>query len=106
MASKSKVVKFRPAGKNDNIKVVGMDINTIVEKEKFVLKSAQKGIEILSTDLTENLSIKAYNGEPVQNKTKTANFEAKKSQIEARKKTTNIDEYKKSKQKDSGREIG
>lgn len=99
MANKSKVVKFRPAGKNDNIKVVGTDINTIVEMEKFVLKAAEKGIEILSTDLTEELSIKAYNGEPVQNKTKTANFEAKK-------KTTNIDEYKKSKQKDSGREIG
>lgn len=106
MANKSKVVKFRPAGKNDNFKVVGTDINTIIEKEKFELKVAEKGVEILSTDLTENLSIKAYNNEPVQNKPKTVNFEAKKSQIEARKKTTNIEEYKKSKQKDSGREIG
>ncbi len=106
MANKSKVVKFRPAGKNDNFKVVGTDINTIIEKEKFELKASKKGVEILSTEITENLSIKAYDNELVQNKTKTVNFEDKKSQIEARKKTTDINEYKKSRQKDSGREIG
>lgn len=104
--AKSKVVKFSPAGKDENIKVVGMDINTIIEKEKFVLKAAERGVEILSTDLTENLSIKAHDGYPVQNNSNTVNFEAKKAQIESRKKTTDINEYKKSKQKDEGREIG
>lgn len=78
MANKSKVVKFRPAGKDDNFIVVGTDINTIIEKEKFVLKASEKGvkIEILSTDLDKGVSMKAYDNET------------------------------KSKQKDSGREIG
>lgn len=99
MASKSKVVKFRPAGKNDDFKVVGTDINTIIEKEKFELKASKKGIEILSTEITENLSIKAYDNAIAQNKTKNVNIEAKK-------KTTDINEYNRRKQKDTGREIG
>jgi len=108
MASKSKVVKFKPAGMNDNFTVVGTDINTIIEKEKFELKAAEKGvrIEALSTELTENLSIKAYDNEPGQAKTDIVNFESRKAQKEVKKKTTDINEYKKSKQKDSGREIG
>ena len=99
MASKSKVVKFRPAGKNDDFKVVGTDINTIIEKEKFELKASKKGIEILSTEITENLSIKAYDNAIAQNETKNVNIEAKK-------KTTDINEYNRRKQKDTGREIG
>lgn len=108
MANKSKVVKFRPAGKNDNFIVVGTDINTIIEKEKFELKASEKGVKIeaLSTELTENLSIKAYDNETVQTKADIINLDSRKAQKEAKNKTTNIDEYRKSKQKDSGREIG
>lgn len=64
MANKSKVIKFKPAGKNDNFIIVGTDINTIIEKEKFELKASEKGvkIEVLSLELTEGLSIKAYDG--------------------------------------------
>ncbi len=108
MASKSKVVKFRPAGKNDNFIVVGTDVNTIIEKEKFELKAAEKGvrIEALSTELTQDLSIKAYDNEIVQAKADIINLDSRKAQKEAKKKTTDINEYKRSKQKDSGREIG
>lgn len=102
--AKSKVVKFSPAGKNDEFIIVGTDINTIIEKEKFELKAAEKGIRIeaLSTALEKDLSIKAYDG----GNPNTVNFDTKKAQIEAKKKTTDINEYKKSKQKDEGREIG
>ena len=108
MANKSNVVKFRPAGNKDNFIVVGTDINTIIEKEKFELKASEKGvrIEALSTELKENLSIKAYDNEVVQSKTDIINLESRKAQKEAKRKTTDINEYKKNKQKDSSREIG
>lgn len=117
MASKSKVVKFRPAGKNDNFIIVGTDINTIIEKEKFELKAAKKGVEILSTEITEKLSIKVYDNEPVQAKVNTAKsknknadiveFKDKKQKIETRNKTTDINEHKRAKQqKDEDRDIG
>ncbi len=57
------IVKFRPAGKDDTFTIVGTDINNIVEKERFVMKASQKGVkmEALSTELTENMVIKAEN---------------------------------------------
>ncbi len=66
MANKSKDVKTRPAGINDNFEIAVMDIDHIVENEKTVLKA--KGIKIpnLSTDLQQGMSIKAYDGGKVQ----------------------------------------
>ncbi len=32
---KSKIIKYRPAGKNDTFTIVGTDINNIVEKRKI-----------------------------------------------------------------------
>ncbi len=55
------IVKFRPAGKDDTFTIVGTDINNIVERERYVMKTSQKGVkmEALSTELTENMIIKA-----------------------------------------------
>lgn len=63
MANKSKDVKTRPAGINDNFEIAVMDINHVVENKKTVLK-ANKGVKIpnLSTDLQQGMSIKAYEG--------------------------------------------
>lgn len=64
MAKKqNNIVKFRPAGKDDTFTIVGTDINNIVERERFVMKASQKGVkmEVLSTELTENMVIKAEN---------------------------------------------
>ena len=104
MANKSKVVKFKPAGKDDKFTIVGTDINTIVEKEKFELKSSEKGVKIvdLSIHLDKGSTLKAYDG----GKPNIVDFDSKRDKIEARNKTTNIEEYKKSKQKSSDREIG
>ena len=38
MANKSNDVKGSPAGINDNIEIAVMDINNVVENNKFVLK--------------------------------------------------------------------
>ena len=66
MANKSKDVKTRPAGINDNFEIAVMDIDHIVENEKTVLKA--KGIKRpnLSTDWQQGMSIKAYDGGKVQ----------------------------------------
>ena len=66
MVNKSKDVKTRPAGINDNFEIAVMDIDHIVENEKTVLKA--KGIKIpnLSTELQQGMSIKAYEGGKAQ----------------------------------------
>lgn len=62
MANKSKAVKFNPAGKADNFKIVATDINNIIENERFEMKVATKGVQVepLSIELEEGVSIKAY----------------------------------------------
>ena len=105
MANKSKVVKFKPAGKDDDFAIfTGFDLTAVPENEKFELKTAKKGVErgILSTELKEGSTLKAYDG----GKPNIVDFDSKRDKIEARNKTTNIEEYKKSKQKSSDREIG
>ncbi len=66
MANKSKDVKTRPAGINDNIEIAVMDINNVVENNKTVLRA--KGIKIpdLSTELKQGMVIKAYDGGKAQ----------------------------------------
>ena len=57
--------KVRPAGKNDNFTIVGMDINNVFNKDKKLeLKTSKKGVKVeaLSTELSENVTIKAYDG--------------------------------------------
>ena len=64
MADKSKDVKSNPAGLNDDIEVVATDINSIIEKGKDTLKTGN-GVTVRtakSTDLSEGMSIKAYDG--------------------------------------------
>ena len=63
MANKSKDVKMSPAGENDKISFRGLEFSNVIEKEKFETKTSRKGvkIEILSTELTENMTIKAQN---------------------------------------------
>lgn len=62
MAIKSKDVKTRPAGVNDNFEIAVMDINNVVENNKPVLKARGLKIPNLSTELEQGMSIKAYNG--------------------------------------------
>ena len=65
MANKSKDVKSRPAGINDNFDVVAADINNVVDKnsERMTLESTRSArIPVLSTQLQEGISIKAYDG--------------------------------------------
>ena len=98
MAKKeTNIVKFRPAGKNDTFIIVGTDINNIVEKEQFVMKASEKGVkmEVLSTELTEDMVIRAENTENV------INFTDRKSKMEAKKKIVNFE----SKKAQDGREI-
>ncbi len=114
MANKSKIIKFmegrervisHPAGKDDKCTAVGMDVNVVIEKERYELKAAEKGVEVeifLSTELKEGSTLKAYDG----GKPNIVDFDSKRDKIEARNKTTNVEEYKKSKQKSSDREIG
>ncbi len=69
MANKSKDVKNRPAGINDNFEIAVMDINNVVEKEnrRPVLKvNGSVKIPNLSTDLQQGMSIKAYDGGKTQ----------------------------------------
>ena len=69
MANKSKDVKTRPAGINDNFEIAIMDINNVLEKEnkKNVLKvNGSVKIPNLSTDLQQGMSIKAYDGGKMQ----------------------------------------
>lgn len=117
MANIKKDVKTNPAGEKDKFSIVGTDINNIIEKERFEMKAAEKGvrIEVLSTELTENMSIKAENDTIVdfekrrqqpQFNEKLISFEERKQQIEAKKKTINIEEYKKRKQNNADIEIG
>lgn len=105
MANKSKDVKTTPMGINDNFIINGVDFSNIIEKEKFEMKAAQKGvkIEVLSTELTEDMTIKAQDDTAVdfekrrqqpQNNPKLIEFEKKNKQIEAKRKITNIEEYK------------
>ena len=57
--------KYRPAGENDNFVILGMDINNIFNKDKKIeLKTSKQGVKVeaLSTELSENVTIKAYNG--------------------------------------------
>lgn len=76
MANKSKDVKITPMGINDNFIINGVDFNNIIEKEKFEMKAAQKGvkIEVLSTELAENMTIKAQDNTVVD-------FEKRKQQL-------------------------
>ena len=62
MANKTKDVKNRPAGVNDNFEVAVMDINNVVENNKYVLKSNGRRIKTLSTELEQGMSIKVYDG--------------------------------------------
>lgn len=117
MANKSKDVKTRPAGINDNFIVEGVDFYNIIEKEKFEMKAAQKGVKIedLSTELTENMSVKAIDDTIVdfekrrqqpQFNERLINFEERKQKIEAKNKTTDLEEYKSKKQQNRERDIG
>ena len=75
---------------------MGTDINNIVEKEKFVMKASEKGVrmEVLSTELTENMVIKAENNENV------INFTDRKSKMEAKKKVVDFESKKAEKDQD------
>ena len=117
MANIKKDVKTNPAGEKDKFSIVGTDINNIIEKERFEMKAAEKGVcvEVLSTELTENMSIKAYEDTVVdfenrrqqpQFNEKLISFEERKQQIEAKKKTISIEEHKKKKQNNDERDIG
>lgn len=66
MANKSKDVKTRPAGINDNFEIAVMNINNIVENNKAVLKASGVKIPNLSTELQQGMSIKAYEGGKAQ----------------------------------------
>ena len=66
MANKSKDVKTRPAGINDDFIITVMDINNVVEKNKPVLKARGVKVSNLSTDLQQGMSIKAYDGGKTQ----------------------------------------
>lgn len=66
MANKSKDVKNRPAGINDNFEIAVMNINNIVENNKTVLKASGVKIPNLSTELQQGMSIKAYEGGKAQ----------------------------------------
>ena len=92
MANKSKDVKSSPAGKNAKISVNGMEFSNIIEKEKFEMKAAQKGvkIEFLSTELTENITIKAIDDTVID-------FETRKQQLKYNPK---LAKYLKEKSKD------
>lgn len=94
------IVKFRPAGKNDTFIIVGTDINNIVEREQFVMKASEKGVkmEVLSTELTEDMVIRAENTENV------INFTDRKSKMESKKKVVDF-ESKKAEKAQDGREI-
>lgn len=117
MANIKKDVKTNPAGEKDKFSIVGTDINNIIEKERFEMKAAERGVcvEVLSTELTENMSIKAGNDTEIdfelrrqqpQFNEKLISFEERKQQIEAKKKTISIEEYKKKKQNNADIEIG
>ena len=63
MTIKSKDVKIKPAGKDDNFQFVAIDINNIIENDKFVLKAnGSVKRSDLSTELEQGMSIKAYDG--------------------------------------------
>ena len=63
MTIKSKDVKSKPAGKDDNFQFVAIDINNIIENDKFVLKAnGSVKRSDLSTELEQGMSIKAYDG--------------------------------------------
>ena len=64
MATKTEDVKKRPAGINDDFKLVGVDINNVIENNRTVLKTGNRCIERehLSTELDEGMVIKAYDG--------------------------------------------
>lgn len=81
MANKSKDVKTKPTGKDDCFIINGVDFNNIIEKEKFKMKASQKGvkIEVLSTELTENMTIKAQDDTIID-------FEKRKEQLKFNKK--------------------
>lgn len=58
-----KVVKSSPAGINDNFEIVAMDVNNIVENDKYKMKSNNSTrVSDLSIDLSEGMVIKAYEG--------------------------------------------
>ena len=67
MATISKDVKTTPAGENDNFKIVGVDINNIIEFDKYVLKTGRRVVERedLSTDLQEGMSLKVESNKDV-----------------------------------------
>ena len=64
MATISKDVKKKPAGMNDDIVIVGVDINNVIENNKIVLIAGNKVVEKehLSTELQEGMTIKAFDG--------------------------------------------
>ena len=93
MANKSKDVKTSPAGNNDKFSVNGIAFSNIIEKEKIEMKAAQKSvkIEVLSTELTENMTIKAMDDTAID-------FEMRKQQLENNPK---FEKYLKEKSKDT-----
>ena len=63
MANKTKDVKSKSEGINDNFEIEVMDINHIVENKKYVLIAKGERVQyLLSTELEEGMSIKAYDG--------------------------------------------
>ena len=63
MANKLNDGKSNPAGINDNIEIDVMDINNVVENNKYVLKvNNEDKIPDLSTELIQGMTIKAYDG--------------------------------------------
>ena len=64
MATISKDVKTRPAGIKDDFKLVGVDINNVIENNKIVLKTGKRVVERehISTELQEGMAIKAFVG--------------------------------------------
>lgn len=85
-----------PMGKNDKFSIVGTDINNIVEKEKAIMKTSKEGFRrnVLSTELSEDMVIKAENNENI------INFTDRKSKMEAKKKVVDFESKKAEKDQD------
>ncbi len=63
MAKKSKDVKTRPAGINDDFKVESIEMQEIFKDDRYVLVSNKSAsVQNLSTQLVEGMSIKAQDG--------------------------------------------
>ena len=75
---------------------VGTDINNIVENEKVIMKTSKEGFRrnVLSTELSEDMVIKAESNENI------INFTDRKSKIEAKKKVVDFESKKAEKDQD------